>query len=158
MRGPAPGSLPFTLRPAAPGDADAIADVHIRSLREALPYLPLLHSDEETRAWVAKVVLPHQEVWVAEVDGRVVGVAALNGDMLDQLYILPGAQGQGIGSVLLDKAKTLRPSGFSLYAFQRNRRARGFYERRGFVAIAFGDGAGNEEGEPDVLYRWEGDW
>ena len=123
-------------------------------MREALPYLPVLHTDEETRAWVAKVVLPNQEVWVAEADGRVVGVAALNGDMLDQLYILPGAQGRGIGSALLAKAKSLRPNGFSLYAFQRNAPARGFYERRGFVAVAFGDGSGNEEGEPDVLYRW----
>jgi hypothetical protein len=41
-----------------------------------------------------------------------------------------------------------------LYAFQRNTRARSFYERRGFVAVAFGDGSGNEEGEPDVLYQW----
>jgi hypothetical protein len=41
-----------------------------------------------------------------------------------------------------------------LYAFQRNTRARGFYERRGFVAVEFGDGSGNEEGEPDVLYQW----
>jgi ribosomal protein S18 acetylase RimI-like enzyme len=47
-----------------------------------------------------------------------------------------------------------RPAGMRLYAFQRNTRARGFYERRGFVAVEFGDGSGNEEGEPDVLYQW----
>jgi hypothetical protein len=28
------------------------------------------------------------------------------------------------------------------------------YESRGFRAIAFGDGAGNEEKCPDVLYEW----
>src|SRR5262245_57507415 len=123
-------------------------------MREAMPYLPHLHTDEETRAWVAEVVLPRQEVWVAETGGRVVGVAALEGDMLQQLYILPGYQGQGIGSALLALAKSRRPDGLRLYAFQRNTRARGLYERRGFVAIAFGDGSGNEEGEPDVLYEW----
>ena len=32
--------------------------------------------------------------------------------------------------------------------------ARRFYEARGFSAVAFTDGARNEEGEPDVLYRW----
>jgi hypothetical protein len=47
-----------------------------------------------------------------------------------------------------------RPSGMRLYAFQRNTRARDFYECRGFVAVEFGDGSGNEEGEPDVLYQW----
>ena len=74
--------------------------------------------------------------------------------MLAQLYILPGEQGRGIGSALLAKAMARRPAGMRLYAFQRNTRARGFYERRGFVAVEFGDGSGNEEGEPDVLYQW----
>jgi putative acetyltransferase len=82
-------------------------------------------------------------------------VAAMDTEaMLTQLYILPGHQGAGIGSALLATAKTARPDGFSLYAFQRNIRARQFYEHRGFVPVAFGDGSGNEEGEPDVLYRW----
>ena len=145
---------PFLIRPAEPRDADVIAAVHRTSMRDALPYLPDLHTPEEDRAWVANVVLPQQEVWVAEVGGRVVGVAALDGDMLAQLYILPGEQGQGIGSALLAKAMARRPGGMCLYAFQRNARARGFYERRGFVAIEFGDGSGNEDGEPDVLYQW----
>ena len=145
---------PFKIRPAEAGDAEAIAKIHTTSMREALPYLPDLHSEEEDRAWVANVVLPHQEVWVAEAAGRVVGVAALDGDMLAQLYILPGEQGRGIGSALLAKAMARRSGGLRLYAFQRNTRARGFYERRGFIAIEFGDGSGNEEGEPDVLYQW----
>ena len=145
---------PFLIRPAERQDADAIAAVHRTSMREALPYLPDLHTADEDRAWVANVVLPHQEVWVAEAGGHVVGVAALDGDMLAQLYILPGEQGRGIGSALLAKAMARRPAGMRLYAFQRNTRARGFYERRGFVAVEFGDGSGNEEGEPDVLYQW----
>jgi len=37
---------------------------------------------------------------------------------------------------------------------EANQRARAFYERRGFRAIAFGDGSGNEERCPDVLYEW----
>jgi GNAT superfamily N-acetyltransferase len=81
-------------------------------------------------------------------------VAALDGAMLTQLYVLPGKQGLGIGGALLDRAKERRPVGVALYAFQRNERARAFYERRGFVAVSCGDGSENEEGEPDVLYRW----
>jgi GNAT superfamily N-acetyltransferase len=144
----------FRIRLAETRDADTIALVHRTSMREALPYLPDLHTPDEDRAWVANVVLPHQEVWVAEVGERIVGVAALDSDMLAQLYILPGEQGRGIGSALLAKAMVRRPGGMRLYAFQRNMRARDFYERRGFVAITFGDGSGNEEGEPDVLYEW----
>jgi GNAT superfamily N-acetyltransferase len=151
---PTADPAPFLIRPAQARDTDAIAAVHRTSMREALPYLPDLHTEDEDRAWVANVVLPHQEVWVAEAAGRVVGVAALDGDMLAQLYILPGQQGRGIGSALLNKTMERRPNGMRLYAFQRNTRARGFYERRGFVAVEFGDGSCNEEGEPDVLYQW----
>lgn len=148
------GSASFRLRPAEPRDAHEIAEVHTRSRQEAMPWLPELHTDQETRAWVRDVVLPHQEVWVAERGGRVVGVAALHEDSLEQLYILPGFQGHGIGSALFARAQALRLHGFTFYVFQRNTRARTFYERRGCVAVEFGDGSGNEEGEPDVLYHW----
>jgi GNAT superfamily N-acetyltransferase len=144
----------FRIRLGEPRDADAIAEVHLAARRAAMPWLPEVHSDDETYAWVAEYVLPRREVWVAEAAGRVVGVASLEGNSLEQLYILPGYQGMGIGSALFAKAKELRPEGFTFYVFQRNERARGFYERRGCVAMEFGDGAENEEGEPDVLYRW----
>ena len=147
---------PFLIRPAEERDADAIAAVHRTSMREALPYLPDLHTADEERAWVANILLPQQEVWVAAAGGRVVGFAALDGDMLAQLYILPGEQGRGIGSALLAKAMARRPAGMRLYAFQRNTRARGFYERRGFVAVRRTDGRGNEERAPDVLYACGG--
>jgi GNAT superfamily N-acetyltransferase len=148
--------MPFHIRDAGPRDANAIAMVHRTSIREAMAWLPDLHTPEEDRAWVAQIVLPQQEVWVAEAAGHIVGVASLDTDaMLTQLYILPGHQGAGIGSALLETAKTARPEGFTLYAFQRNTRARQFYEHRGCVPIAFGDGSGNEEGEPDVLYQWD---
>ena len=149
---------PFRIRPAESRDADAIAAVHRASMREAMPWLPDLHTPEEDRAWVARAVLPRQQAWVAEVAGQVVGVASMDTeDMLTQLYVAPGHQGAGIGSALLETARAARPGGFGLYAFQRNTRARQFYERRGFVAIEFGDGSDNEEGEPDVLYRWAPD-
>jgi hypothetical protein len=34
--------------------------------------------------------------------------------------------------------------------------ARRFYERHGYIAVAFSDGSGNEERCPDVLYEWVG--
>ena len=144
----------FTLRRAVPADAEAIAAVHTLSMRTAMPWLPDLHTEEETRAWVREVLVPRQEVWVAEVEGRIVGMAALGEEMLQQLYIHPDYQGRGIGDALFRLATERYPEGFTLYAFQRNARARAFYEARGCVAVAFGDGSGNEEGEPDVLYAW----
>jgi GNAT superfamily N-acetyltransferase len=142
------------LRPATQDDASTIATVHITARRDTLPYLPDLHSDEETVGWIANIVLPNQDVWIAQIDDVVVGYTATIGDELNDLYVLPLAQGLGIGTALLSKAKELSPGRLSLWTFQRNARARSFYERRGFVAMEFTNGAGNEEREPDVRYEW----
>ena len=72
---------------------------------------------------------------------------------IDQLYVLPDAQGHGVGSDLLEIAQGAFPL-LNLWTFQRNLRARRFYEANGFVAVRETDGATNEEKEPDVLYRW----
>jgi ribosomal protein S18 acetylase RimI-like enzyme len=85
---------------------------------------------------------------------RIVGMMALNGTHLDHLYLSPGEYRRGIGTKLLVKAKQRSPQFLSLYAFQMNQRARAFYERHGFAAVEFGDGSGNEAGEPDILYEW----
>ena len=47
----------------------------------------------------------------------------------------------------------LLPRPLQLHTFQAKRHARAFYERQGFVAVAFSAGAANEERRPDVLYR-----
>jgi GNAT superfamily N-acetyltransferase len=142
------------LRLAGISDAGAIAGVHIVARREAMPWLPVLHTDAETRDWVTTIVLPNQEVWVAEIDGQVAGYAARDAAELNALYVLPGYQGRGVGSALLDRAKDRSPGELWLWTFQRNAPARRFYERHGFAAIALTNGAGNEEREPDVRYRW----
>jgi ribosomal protein S18 acetylase RimI-like enzyme len=142
------------LRRARPADAAAIAELHLAARRAAMPWLPDLHSDAEVGIWIRDRLLANAEVWVALAGAAPMGYMALVDGTLDHLYIAPGHQGQGIGSLLLDHAKALRPAGLQLYAFQRNQRARAFYEARGFVAIAFSDGADNEENEPDVLYQW----
>jgi L-amino acid N-acyltransferase YncA len=146
--------MSFSIREARAEDAPAIAAVHVEAMREAMPYLPELHSDAETRAWVRGVVLPSYEVHVAEADGSVVGYAALSADVLEQLYVLPAFQGMGIGSSLLDLAKGARPGGFRLWVFQRNAGARRFYEARGLRLVQLTDGSANEEHEPDALYEW----
>jgi hypothetical protein len=58
-----------------------------------------------------------------------------------------------VGSDLLQIAQGAFPL-LNLWTFQRNLRARRFYEVNGFVAVRETDGAGSEEKEPDVLYRW----
>jgi GNAT superfamily N-acetyltransferase len=146
--------MDLQLRSARTDDAAAIADVFLAARADAMPYLPDLHTDEETRTWIQEVVLASYEIVVAELGGRVVGFAASSSDMLAHLYVDPACQRRGIGDALLARAKELRPEGFRLWVFQRSTDARRFYERRGLRLVELTDGAGNEEREPDALYEW----
>ena len=119
-----------------------------------MPYLPELHSEEDTRRWFRDVVLVRDDVYAAEADGQVVGFVALGPELVEHLYVRPEYQRRGIGARLLGLAKQRRPKGFRLYVFQRNEAARGFYERHGLRLVALGNGSENEEGEPDALYEW----
>ena len=144
------------LRRARPEDAEAVADVFVPALG-GLTFLPRLHTEDQTRAWIAETMLPSHEVWVAELEGEVVGFAALADDLLGHIYVHPSAQGRGIGSVLLQKAKDCRPRGFDLWVFQQNEGARRFYERHGLECVELTDGSGNEERTPDARYGWRPD-
>lgn len=96
---------------------------------------------------------------MTEVGGRVVAVMATSHDgavsWIDQLYVLPGHVGRGIGARLLALAHAELPLPIRLYTFQPNVGARRFYERHGYEAIAFTDGIANEEKCPDVLYEYK---
>jgi GNAT superfamily N-acetyltransferase len=134
-------------------DMDAAARVLRTSFDQALPWLAGLHTPAEDRWFFRERVFNECEVWGAFHSAAMVGVIAFRQDWIDQLYVLPDAQGQGVGSELLQVAQ----NGFGrlqLWTFQRNVKARGFYEARGFALVQQTDGARNEEKEPDALYLW----
>ena len=59
------------LKPATPDDASLLAGIHMQARAAAMPWLPVLHSMEETEAWMTNVVLPRQEVWIAARDDTI---------------------------------------------------------------------------------------
>ena len=145
-----------TFRRAAAEDAATVAETLIRSRHaagDAIP--PAVHSDAETRAWVRSVVLPRSEVWLAEdADGLTLGVLVLGDGWVDQLYVEPDCTGMGLGSRLIDLAKSRRPDGLQLWTFASNTAAQRFYLRHGFVVAETTDGSGNEEQAPDIRFVW----
>ena len=148
--------MPTDIRRAESTDAPEVANVFIASQEDALPFLRKLHTPEEMVAFITDDVFTKDDVWIAVEGDRIVGMMALAGTHVDHLYLLPTHYRRGVGTKLIEKAKALSPTLLTLYAFAVNTRARAFYERYGFVAIEFGDGSGNEAGEPDVLYEWRG--
>jgi len=85
---------------------------------------------------------------------RLVGFLALKPDTgcLDQLFVLPEAQGSGVGRALLDFAKERLPNGLWLRTAADNLRACRFYERHGLRATE--TQIHPTLGHQTVIYRW----
>ena len=120
-----------------------------------MPWLPILHSKDETVAWMTSTVLAQQQVVVAVHGTTDAGFMALSAGWIEQLYVAPVYWGAGVGSALLQQAKLQLSGGFRLWTFQRNAMARAFYRKHGLAEIRMTDGYDNEEKEPDVLLGWK---
>jgi GNAT superfamily N-acetyltransferase len=139
------------IRRAAPGDAAAVSRVFVAA-RDEMTYLPRI--DEEHRPLLGGWFIERGPIWLAEEDGAIVGFSGVKDRELTHLYVDPAAQNRGVGTSLLEHAKTLSPEGLLLWVFQRNAGARRFYERHGFRLVELTDGSSNMEREPDARYRW----
>jgi chorismate mutase/ribosomal protein S18 acetylase RimI-like enzyme len=145
------------VRPAGTDDVPAIARVFLDARAAAVPVMPPpVHPPEEVLAYHHERLAAGEDLWVAEVGGRVDGYCHVVGDWLDAIYVAPQAAGQGIGTALLDLVKSLRPDGFALWVFVSNEPARRFYRRHGLVDLERTDGSGNEERSPDLRMAWPG--
>ena len=139
---------PCRLRPAAPGDVDAIVGL-IRGLAEFERLTHLLKVTPETLRPHLFGPKPVAEAWVAEVDGTVVGFAlfftnfstflAQPGLYLEDLFVAPSHRGRGIGQALLTRLARLaveRNYGrFEWSVLDWNEHAIRFYERMGATVM-----------------------
>jgi len=141
------------LRDATAQDVATLADILRSATRQAYTFMAWSHSDESFEDFVRHSMTVWDAVRIAECENEAVGFACLEGDLVDQLFVRPAWQGNGVGSLLLDDIKRLRPQGFRLYTFEKNLAARAFYERHGLIET--GRGFGEQEQEADIAYRWD---
>ena len=141
------------LRPLALTEMGAAAQVHRLAFDQAMPWLVGLHTPDEDRWFYRERVFPTCRVWGRFDGDELCGIMAFRDGWIEQLYVLPAAHGRGIGTELLEVAKSASER-LELWTFQRNEPARRFYEARGFTLAAQTDGSRNEEKEPDARYVW----
>ena len=141
------------LRRAGLYDMPDLARLYRATVSSELPFLPVLHTPAEDRAFFCERLFAEFDVWVAQADTALLGYIAFRGGFVNHLFLDAKHLRQGVGTALLNLAKAEHAQ-LSLWTFQANVAARGFYERHGFRAVTFTDGADNEEKTPDVFYTW----
>jgi ribosomal protein S18 acetylase RimI-like enzyme len=146
---------PLILRPYRTEDLTKVVAMWHASKRQAFPYVEVqqTYTIEDDTGFFREVIATEYALFLAEAKGQIVGMMAIKAGYIDQLFVAVDAQGQGVGTTLLAKAKELSPTGLRLYTFQKNAKARIFYEKHGFRAVQFGTSP-PPENEPDVEYRW----
>jgi len=105
---------------------------------------------------------PHSEFLVADDGSSLAGVAFATGSAEDkavtlhQLYVRPGRQGQGIGSMLLDEIETCFPDAdrLRLEVEEANEKAVAFYQQQGFAKVGETADCGQAgSGIPAAIYE-----
>lgn len=143
----------LTIREAVPSDAVQIA--HIQHVTWLATYVNKEHgiepADIEAQSFESPERIAHHvdsingtnswKIWVAEVDGKVVGFNGVNkGEEINYqggCYILPEYQGQGIGSELIKKSYAAlgsdKPIECGVATFNEN--ALKFWKKQGFEVV-----------------------
>jgi len=131
----------LALRPLLPADTPLLREIFRDSIEE-------LTADDYTaaqqEAWASVAddtaafgkKLGGQLTLVATMEGSPVGFASLEGkDKIDMLYVHPAATGEGVGAMLVDALEKLAGSrGITKLVVDASDSARGFFEKRGYVA------------------------
>lgn len=83
---------------------------------------------------LVKEMLLQAEIWVYEKNNEIWGFIGLQGTYIAGIFVADKAQGKGIGSKLLAKAKQQKQQ-LSLAVYAKNERALNFYRRADFVVV-----------------------
>ena len=121
------------------------------------PYLRLGYRAETVSHYLIRPD-PALDRYAIETGGYLIGVLALRrpwlrGPLIEMLALLPEAQGQGNGTLILDRCKS--ESGKNLWATVSafHQPARRFYAQAGFREVCALPGI-VAEGEDEILLRW----
>jgi putative acetyltransferase len=129
------------LRPLLPADTPLLVEIFRASIA-ALTAED--YSEAQQKAWASAVddeaafgkKLGSQLTLVSTLEGSPVGFASLaSGNKIDMLYVHPAVVGQGIAATLIDALEKLAGGrGAAKLVVDASDSARGFFEKRGYVA------------------------
>lgn len=114
-------------------DLAVVMQIWLKTNIEAHSFIPAAYWKNNFEE--VKAALLHAEIYVAEVDGQIVGFIGLNQTIIEGIFVKEGMRSRGIGKQLLDYVKKIKPE-LQLEVYKENPRAIKFYEREQFIKIA----------------------
>jgi ribosomal protein S18 acetylase RimI-like enzyme len=146
--------MPVAIRPYRGQDRDALARLWLESWRSTGLPVARLATEAGNYDRIGRELAAGWEVHLAWDGDQLVGFLAVKPatGCLDQLFVAPEAQGQEIGRLLLDLAKSRLPRELWLRTAQNNHRACRFYERNGFHRSE--QQTHPSLGHRTIIYRW----
>jgi putative acetyltransferase len=131
----------LALRPYLAEETPLLADIFRASVSELTGED---YSEAQQKAWASAAddeagfgkKLGSQLTLVATLEGSAVAFASLaSGNKIDMLYVHPAAVGQGVAAMLIDALEKLAGSrGAAKLVVDASDSARGFFEKRGYIA------------------------
>lgn len=99
-----------------------------------------------------KEILPKAEIYVYLIKENIVGFIGLNHNYIEGIFVDTNNQCNGIGTLLLNKAKETR-NNLTLNVYKKNINAINFYKKNGFVIIS--DNIDKDTDEIEYTMVWK---
>lgn len=118
------------IRKLQKADINRVADIWLKTNLKA-------HFFISEQYWISnyefvKELLPQAEVYVYEDDKMIQGFIGINDEYIEGIFVSDEMQSRGIGKILLDYIKDKKDR-LQLKVYQKNVRAKSFYQREGFT-------------------------
>jgi putative acetyltransferase len=133
-------------------DMDQILDIWLSASVKA-------HAFIESVFWESKVsemrdfYLPASETFVFESGAQIAGFYSLYENTLAAVFVAPSLQGKGVGTALIDDAKSRREC-LQLTVYRENDPSIHFYKKHGFISL--GEQMDERTGHPELVMEYYG--
>lgn len=133
-------------------DLEAVCRIWLNTNCRAHGFIPADYW--KSKFELVKALLPQAEilVWEENDEKKIRGFLGISGDWIEGIFVEDTWQSRGIGKQLIDAAKK-RKDRLVLSVYEKNARARRFYEREGFVVR--GRGIDEETKEEEWTMEWK---
>jgi putative acetyltransferase len=140
----------IVIRKMEKDDVGVVVDIWYKASIQAHSFIPKKYWKDNKDLMKYKY-LPTSDVYLAVKGMIVIGFIALVNNNLAAIFVEPELQGTGVGSLLIDYAKSIL-NVLQLKVYEKNNSAIQFYKNKGFKITS--NSIDEETGEAELIMEW----